>query len=124
MYEYSYSHTWRNFGIVVGFVRSLVVERRSFAQLVFFYALLLIGVERQKDLGAAGGVMLFKKGRAPAEVEDAALGKKVASDEETGDAQAVTTDEKKQQDKEQEKAAGALEPNRDVFVRRSSRRRH
>ena len=68
--------------------------------------------------------MLFRKGHAPAEVEDAALGKKVASDEEAGDAQATTTDEKAQQNKEQEKAAAALEPNRDVFVRRSSRRRH
>lgn len=78
--------------------------------------MLLIGVERQKDVGSAGGVMLFRKSQAPAEVADAALGKKVASDEEMGDAPAVTADEKRRQDKELDEAAGVLEPNRDVFT--------
>ena len=82
------------------------------AFLVFFLVLLVIGVELQGDPGAGGGVLLFKKGKAPQSIEDAALSKTTKTDEEQIDAGAQADEVEREQDQ----AAQTLEASQDVFT--------
>ncbi|GAA97325.1 uncharacterized protein L969DRAFT_87260 [Mixia osmundae IAM 14324] len=56
-YGYSYSHVWRNFGIILGFYFG-------------FLAIQLIGTEFQRDEAAAAAVVLFKRSNAPKAIEE------------------------------------------------------
>lgn len=67
-FEYSYSHLWRNFGIVLGFF-------------VFFTILTMIGMEMQKPNKGGAAVTVFKRGEAPKSIEKA-MDKGTVPDEE------------------------------------------
>ncbi|KAL7904164.1 Brefeldin A resistance protein [Trichoderma velutinum] len=55
-FTYSYSHVWRNFGILVGFW-------------VFFSFTYALATELQKPAGSKGEFLIFRKGYAPDSVE-------------------------------------------------------
>ena len=58
-YGYSYSHLWRNFGILVAF-------------LIFFYAVYLTLSELNWKLPSKGEVLVFRRGHAPKTLSDSA----------------------------------------------------
>ncbi|KAN0061301.1 ATP-binding cassette transporter snq2 [Thecaphora frezii] len=58
-FGYTWAHTGRNAGIIIGFW-------------IFFLIVYVFATEVQKDPSAAGGVMVFKRGRAPKGVIEAA----------------------------------------------------
>ncbi|SCZ91970.1 BZ3500_MvSof-1268-A1-R1_Chr5-3g08254 [Microbotryum saponariae] len=101
-FGYTYAHTWRNLGIVLGYF-------------VFWLAVNLISSEFQPDESAAGGVMIFKRGAAPKELENALQGVSDGSDEEAGSA-AERVEEHQLSDEEKEKAAEGLKAATEIFT--------
>lgn len=102
-YQYTYSNVWRNFGIIIGYT-------------LFFLAINLVTAEYQKDASASGGVLLFKAGRAPKEIEDQ-VGAVTAGDVEQSQADNTNRVEDRQAiEQEKEKAANKLEESTDVFT--------
>ena len=73
-YQYSYSHVWRNFGIIIAFF-------------LFFVAVTAIGLEFQKPNKGGGAVTIFKRGQAPSSVQKALENPDAKEDEETGKAE-------------------------------------
>ncbi|GAA6060988.1 hypothetical protein JCM10212_000674 [Sporobolomyces blumeae] len=102
-YGYKWSHTWRNFGFV-------------WAYFAFFLAVALIATEFQKDEAATGGVMIFKRGHAPAELVNAieAPGK---NDEEKQTTDPAALNDASEEEKN--KAAETLKASRDIFTWRN-----
>lgn len=84
------------------------------AYYVFFLAIFIIGVERQGDAAASGGVLIFKRGREPKAVKEALAGGKTVDEENLAgiDPHAIGGDEQ-QEDNE---AANEVEPMHDVFT--------
>ncbi|GAA5967234.1 hypothetical protein JCM3765_001744 [Sporobolomyces pararoseus] len=103
-YGYKWSHTWRNFGFI-------------WAYYIFFLAIALIATEFQKDEAASGGVMIFKRGRAPAELVNAIESPGVKRDEEnqTENPEAVA----EVSEEEKNKAADTLRAATDIFTWRN-----
>jgi ABC-type multidrug transport system permease subunit len=66
-YQYSYSHLWRNFGIVIAFM-------------VFFYGIYLTLSEINYKVPSTGEVLVFRRGHQPKSFDQS------ATDEETPDA--------------------------------------
>ncbi|GAA5983374.1 hypothetical protein JCM10908_000258 [Rhodotorula pacifica] len=102
-FGYKWSHTWRNLGFI-------------FAFFFFFLAVNLITYEYQKDEAAAGGVMLFRRGHAPAELVEAIEGPARNGDVEKGDSAARPEVNAAVDEKEKDKAADALERSTDIFT--------
>ncbi|KAK0644699.1 ABC-2 type transporter-domain-containing protein [Cercophora newfieldiana] len=61
-FHYSYSHAWRNFGILIGF-------------LIFFMALYLLAVELNSSVASTAEALVFPRGRVPASMQQTAGGK-------------------------------------------------
>lgn len=107
-YTYTYSHVWRNFGIILGFW-------------VFFVVVQVIATDRQKDVAAAASVTLFKRGEAPDHLADQ-IGKTAPGDVEAAagsdDHAAEPAQEvQEQQDEQMDEAAEAiLVRPKDVFT--------
>lgn len=104
-YEYTYAHTWRNFGIIIGFT-------------LFFLAINLITAEIQRDESASGGILLFKRGRAPKELQQQ-IGTATEGDMEKagGKPDAMPgNDDPAAAEREKEQAANKLEESTDVFT--------
>lgn len=76
-YTYTRSHLWRNFGIVIGWF-------------IFFVALTVLGMERQKPNKGGMAVTVFKRGEAPKEIERTIKEKKKPEDEESGERDTAT----------------------------------
>lgn len=70
-FTYSRSHLWRNFGIII-------------AWFIFFVALTMIGTELQKPNKGGSAVTIFKRGEAPAAVEQAVKHRELPEDVEAG----------------------------------------
>ena len=70
-YHYSYSHLWRNFGIICAFF-------------IFFVCLTAIGLELEKPNKGGGAVTIFKRGQAPKAVQNTIDSAGTQEDEETG----------------------------------------
>lgn len=95
-YEYSYSHVWRNFGILLGF-------------LFFFLALYFVTVELNSATTSTAEALVFRRGHVPAYLQNG-RNHAVQSDEAPG-----TPDEKtKSGDSDVE--AKALAPHKDIFT--------
>ncbi|CCG82129.1 putative ABC transporter [Taphrina deformans PYCC 5710] len=62
-FQYTRSHLWRNFGIIIGFF-------------IFFVVMTCIGTERQKPFANGGGGLVYLKGKEPKEVKEALAGDK------------------------------------------------
>lgn len=103
-YGYKWSHTWRNFGFV-------------WAYFIFFLAIALIATEYQKDEAASGGVMIFKRGHAPAELVNAIEAPGKAQDEENQASDPAALNEVTEADKN--KAADTLRSATDIFTWRN-----
>lgn len=58
-FQYSYSHIWRDLGIIIGFW-------------IFFFAAYLIATELNSSKSSAADVLLFRRGRAPKGIVEAA----------------------------------------------------
>lgn len=86
---------------------------RSWGYAIFALAVNTITTEYQVDESASGGVMIFKRGAAPKELEAAITG--AASDEEKGDA-APARVEGAVSEKEKDAAANALEATTDIYT--------
>jgi hypothetical protein len=95
-YEYSYSHVWRDFGILIGF-------------LISFMALYFVAVEINSNTASAAEQLVFQRGHVPAYLQ---TGKGTdSSDEETpGEAANTAVDESAQAD------VKAIPPQTDVFT--------
>lgn len=93
-YEYSYSHVWRNFGILLGF-------------LFFFMFIYFLATELNSSATSTAEVLVFQRGHVPAYLQK--NGKDRQPDEESAAAVAVN-----------ESAADAdvraVEPQKDIFT--------
>ncbi|KAJ8294266.1 Brefeldin A resistance protein [Rhodotorula toruloides] len=98
-FGYKWSHTWRNFGFI-------------WAYLLFFLAVNLISYEYQRDESAGGGILLFRRGKAPKELVAAIEDPARKGDEEQANPSVDAT----VNEAEKEKAAGTLERATDVFT--------
>jgi ABC-type multidrug transport system fused ATPase/permease subunit len=58
-FQYSYSHIWRNLGIVIAFW-------------IFFLAIYLLATELNSSTSSTAEVLLFRRGHAPKHVQEAA----------------------------------------------------
>lgn len=56
-FGYTFAHAWRNFGIIISF-------------LIFFLFVNAISTEYQRDESETGAVMIFKRGSAPAIIDE------------------------------------------------------
>ncbi|TLD22621.1 ABC-2 type transporter [Venturia nashicola] len=56
-YQYSYSHVWRNFGILIGF-------------LIGFMTIYFVGVEVNSSTGSAAEFLIFRRGYVPSYMQD------------------------------------------------------
>ncbi|KAK7187971.1 ABC-2 type transporter [Paraphaeosphaeria sporulosa] len=93
-YEYYYSHVWRNFGILLGF-------------LFFFMFIYFAAVELNSSTSSSAEVLVFQRGHVPAYMQDG--DKNPQSDPEKGtSANPNATDG--------EGDVGAVEPQKDIFT--------
>ncbi|MBE3046671.1 ABC transporter permease, partial [Candidatus Bathyarchaeota archaeon] len=97
-YEYTYSHVWRNLGILIAFLVGFM--------LVYFAA-----TELNSSTSSTAETLVYKRGRVPAHLQPSS-GKKGTEDlEAAGGAGALTTsDDKSDVD------GGAIQPQRDIFT--------
>ncbi|KAK5652958.1 hypothetical protein OQA88_9437 [Cercophora sp. LCS_1] len=88
-YEYSYSHVWRNFGILIGF-------------LIFFMALYFIAVEMNSSVASTAEALVYQRGKVP--------GSLLAAERKGGDVATEVVHEKEGVNE------GVIEPQKDVFT--------
>ena len=93
-YSYTYSHVWRNFGILMGF-------------LVGFMLIYFAAVELNSSTTSTAEALVFPRGSVPAHLDP----KRKSSDEETADSMAGTKSEHDPQLKD-----AHIEPQRDLFT--------
>jgi ABC-type multidrug transport system fused ATPase/permease subunit len=93
-YVYYWSHAWRNFGILVGF-------------LIFFLLIYFAATELNSTTTNEAEVLVFQRGHVPSRLQEDGTGKAVTEDiTKTG---AVSNSQ-------QEDNIGAIEPQRDIFA--------
>lgn len=95
-YEYSYSHVWRNFGILVGF-------------LVGFMAIYFAAVELNSSVTSTAEALVFQRSHIPPHLDP----KRAAKDEEkaAGEGSGAAVEEGRQEPKK-----GAIEAQKDMFT--------
>ncbi|KAI5479965.1 hypothetical protein MNV49_002255 [Pseudohyphozyma bogoriensis] len=102
-FGYTYSHVWRNFGIIIGYA-------------AFFLVVNVITTEYQRDESATGAVMIFKRGaKIPAALEAAAAGD-IESGSAAAPAMLVENLEEKQNNDKDVAADHTLEATTDIFT--------
>ncbi|KAL5339404.1 ABC-2 type transporter-domain-containing protein [Aspergillus crustosus] len=89
--DYTRSHLWRNFGIIL-------------AWLIFFVVTTMIGMELQKPNKGGSSVTIFKRGEAPKEVE-----KSVEHKEKPGDIETASNGNTNNTDLTSEKSSGNVQ---------------
>jgi ATP-binding cassette subfamily G (WHITE) protein 2 (PDR) len=94
MYQYSYSHVWRNFGILLGF-------------LIFFMCVYFVATELNSSSTSTAEVLVFRRGHVPAHMQGDP--KSGGHDEEKGPD--VGTKEGAQSDN-----VNVLPPQKDLFT--------
>jgi len=100
-FGYSYSHVWRNFGILIGF-------------LVFFMAVYLAAVELNSSTSSTAEALVFPRGRVPKSVQ---MGMKTAAGGGSGeDGTTTSAVELHQKNVGQEQQATTIEPQKDIFT--------
>lgn len=97
-YSYSYSHVWRNFGILLAF-------------LFGFMLMYFVAVELNSNTSSTAEVLVFRKGKAPQALEN--IDKKATADEENTDKAALDST---QQSEDKKDAANVIPPQHDVFT--------
>ncbi|KAG5984504.1 hypothetical protein E4U55_004497 [Claviceps digitariae] len=102
-YEYSYSHVWRNFGILVGF-------------LLFFLATYFVTVEVNSATSSTAEALVFRRGHVPAYL---LKGETHAVQNDEAPAAASSNDKAtngNNGEKGPEEAKAALAPHKDIFT--------
>lgn len=92
-YNYYYSHVWRNFGILLGF-------------LFFFMFIYFAAVELNSSTSSSAEVLVFQRGRVPAYMQE---GGKDSQDAERGEKAAASGDAA-------DGDVNAVEPQKDIFT--------
>lgn len=92
-YEYYYSHVWRNFGILLGFL---------FAFMMMYF----VAIELNSSTTSTAEVLVFQRGHVPAYLQD--------GDNATGDEESAEAAETKGE--EQDTSVNAIEPQKDIFT--------
>ncbi|KAI5241291.1 putative ABC multidrug transporter [Aureobasidium subglaciale] len=95
-YQYSYSHVWRNFGIMIAF-------------LIGFMAMYFVAVEINSSTSSTAEVLVFRKGHAPANLTGQV--KEGTNDEEAAPAQGAGSNEHTESDK-----VDAIPAQKDIFT--------
>ncbi|AEO69668.1 uncharacterized protein THITE_2120354 [Thermothielavioides terrestris NRRL 8126] len=98
-YGYTYSHVWRNFGVLIAF-------------LVGFTAVYLAAVELNSSVTSTAEALVFPRGSVPAHLDPKQ--RKSSGDEEKADAPEVAAAAVDRGS--QDPGIGAIEPQRDVFT--------
>ena len=98
-YGYSYSHVWRNFGILIGF-------------LLGFLAMYFIAVELNSETSSTAEVLVFRRGHVPQYMQDMDKGK--ANDEEMHAPEKVGEVEAKE--KGESGDINVIPPQTDIFT--------
>lgn len=99
MYGYTYSHVWRNFGILLAF-------------LVGFTAIYLAAVELNSSVTSTAEALVFPRWDIPARLDPRRKGK----DEETAGAAAAEDEKKNVEQGPQDLKGTSIEPQRDIFT--------
>lgn len=102
-YTYTRSNLWRNFGIVIGWF-------------IFFVALTVLGMERQKPNKGGMAVTVFKRGEAPKEIEHTIKEKKKLEDEETGERDTATPDSRENGSGDSMEKVEGIAENTSIFT--------
>ncbi|KAL1840395.1 hypothetical protein VTJ49DRAFT_521 [Mycothermus thermophilus] len=109
MYGYSFSHVWRNFGILMGF-------------LVGFMVIYFAAVELNSSTTSTAEALVFQRGKVPAHLDPKRAGKK-GDEEENLDSEAGARTEAVLQTKletshksEENAPVGGMEPHKDIFT--------
>lgn len=102
-YTYTRSHLWRNFGIVIGWF-------------IFFVALTVLGMERQKPNKGGMAVTVFKRGEAPKEIEHVIKEKNMPEDEETGERDTATPHSRKNESGDSMEKVEGIAENTSIFT--------
>ncbi|BFZ62298.1 Multidrug resistance protein [Saitoella coloradoensis] len=79
-FGYSFSHLWRNFGIIIGFW-------------LFFLAVNLLATEFMSNAPAGGEVLVFRKGKAPKHITEALSAGKAVDDLEAQDSGVIASEQ-------------------------------
>jgi ATP-binding cassette subfamily G (WHITE) protein 2 (PDR) len=95
-YEYSYSHVWRNFGIMIAF-------------LIGFMAMYFIAVEVNSSTSSTAEVLVFRKGHAPASLTGQVK-------EGNKDEEAATQGTASNEHTESGEKVDAIPPQKDIFT--------
>lgn len=99
-YTYSYSHVWRNFGILLGF-------------LVGFMIMYFAAVELNSSTSSTAEVLVFRRGHVPTYMQD--IDQKQAHDEEA----AAPVEKGTQEPNDSDNDVTVIPPQRDIFTWRN-----
>ncbi|RAL17144.1 putative ABC multidrug transporter [Aspergillus homomorphus CBS 101889] len=101
-YRYTYSHVWRNFGILVAF-------------LIGFLAIYFLATELNSSATSTAEVLLFRRGHEPAYLKQ---GQSANADEESGKPAATSAHDNTQDNArgKQENGLFSIPPQQDVFT--------
>ncbi|PYI28297.1 putative ABC multidrug transporter [Aspergillus indologenus CBS 114.80] len=101
-YRYTYSHVWRNFGILIAF-------------LIGFLAIYFLATELNSSATSTAEVLLFRRGHEPAHMKQE---QGANADEESGKPTATSTQNHMQDNAndKQQNGAFSIPPQRDVFT--------
>lgn len=97
-YSYYYSHVWRNFGILLGFL---------FGFMIMYF----IAVEVNSSTTSSAEVLVFRRGHVPSYLQD--LDKKQANDEEVGSGEKGADAESNENDQQD---VNIIPEQKDVFT--------
>lgn len=102
-YQYSWSHTWRNFGILIAF-------------LIFFLAIYLVACELNSSTSSTAEVLVFQRGRVPAYLLSANSSASTAADEEMPGGTGQKAESALQDAEGGADVNNVLEPQTDIFT--------
>lgn len=94
-YQYSYSHVWRNFGILLAF-------------LFFFMAIYFVAVEFNSSTSSTAEVLVFQRGHVPPHLQKGGKGLPFRNSDDAHENRAREDD--------QDADVRAVEPQRDIFT--------
>lgn len=105
-YSYTYSHLWRNLGIIIGFW-------------IFFLFVNVLATEFIAPVAEGGDVVLFRRGHVPKAIESAAKDGKTPDLENQDVAVPENEPRYEEEAKENGKTMGAIEKSTDIFTWRN-----
>lgn len=102
-YQYSWSHVWRNFGILIAFM-------------IFFLIVYLVACELNSSTASTAEVLVFQEGRVPAYMQTSTTSTTSKADEEMPGGNGQNAESAIQDGEGGANAANILEPQKDIFT--------